>query len=250
MNRQAPPPPLYHQVFGLLYQRIVQGSYPPGSQIETEHELAASFGVSRATVRQAVGELVKRGLVARQQGRGTFVTGALPVTEARVVGELTALIRETAHAAIKRSSLRHGVPVPPDVAELLHTSEGKGTVLERVRTIGDEVFAYTKQYLPSPVGSLITARDAERYGVIIALHRRGVRLGLCHQKMRVEVADVEVARQLGIATGSPILFAERILDDEEGSPLEVVRAWYRGDLYEYQATFRFSVTDGRLEVTA
>jgi len=68
--------PLYGKVLGVLRQRIVDGAYEEGDQLRPEDQLAAEFRVSRATVRQAVGELVREDLVARKQGRGTFV---LPV---------------------------------------------------------------------------------------------------------------------------------------------------------------------------
>jgi DNA-binding GntR family transcriptional regulator len=247
MDRQPLPLPLYHKVFGLLYQRIVHGSYPPGSRLETEGELATAFGVSRATVRQAVAELVKRGMVVRQQGRGTFVTGVSPASEARIVGELGELIRETAFSAIKSSSLRHRAAIPADVARRLNCDEMTGTVVERIRNIGDEVFTLTRQYLPGPIGELLNARDLNRFGVIGALHRKGVKLGEGHITMRAEVADIDVAEGLGIEIGAPILFAERILNDVEGAPVELVRAWYRSDLYEYRAAFRLVATGNRIE---
>jgi GntR family transcriptional regulator len=71
VNAQALP--LYHQVAGVLRQRIEDGIYPVGGKLLSEDELAAEFEVSRATIRQAVGELVMEGLVVRRQGRGTYV---------------------------------------------------------------------------------------------------------------------------------------------------------------------------------
>ena len=247
MDRQPLPLPLYHKVFGLLHQRIVQGAYQPGSQMETEDELAAAFGVSRATVRQAVGELAKRGMVAKQQGRGTFVTGVPPAADNRIVGELGELIREAAFAAIKSSTLQHGTAIPPDVARRLDSPEMTGTILERVRTIGEDVFALTRQYLPSWIGELLSERDLERYGVLGSLHRKGVALGEGHITMRAQLAEIEVGERLGIDTGAPVLFAERVLNDVEGIPVELVRAWYRSDLYEYRSAFRIVATGSRIE---
>ena len=81
--------PLYHQVAGILRQRMEDGIYPVGGKLLSEDELAAEFEVSRATIRQAVGELVMEGLVVRRQGRGTYVQERDPsVLQQRFRGSL------------------------------------------------------------------------------------------------------------------------------------------------------------------
>ena len=64
--------PLYHRVYVVLLQRITGGSFPDGSPMPGEDELAAGFGVSRVTIRKAIERLEREGLVLRQRGRGTF----------------------------------------------------------------------------------------------------------------------------------------------------------------------------------
>src|SRR5487761_526953 len=88
--------PLYHQVAGILRQRIEEGVYPAGVRLNSEDELAVEFDVSRATVRQAMGELATEGLVVRRRGRGTFVEDAgRPVLTQRFRGSLSALLAES-----------------------------------------------------------------------------------------------------------------------------------------------------------
>ncbi len=67
-------PPLADQVLEILIRRIQGGVYPSGSQLSPESDLAVEFGVSRATIRSALGVLASRGLVVRRQGAGTFVS--------------------------------------------------------------------------------------------------------------------------------------------------------------------------------
>lgn len=64
---------LYIQLFDILKGKIQSGEWPVGAQIPTEDELCKAYQVSRSTVRTAVLELVKHGLLVRQQGKGTFV---------------------------------------------------------------------------------------------------------------------------------------------------------------------------------
>src|SRR5262249_54911769 len=67
------PVPLYHQLKSQLLKRIEGGELKAHARLETEDQLAAAYRVSKATVRQALGELVHAGYLRREQGRGTFV---------------------------------------------------------------------------------------------------------------------------------------------------------------------------------
>src|ERR1700712_3280472 len=68
------PQPLYAQIKELLRSRILSGAYVPLSQMPSEHELCMMFHVSRITVRQALGDLQKEGLLFKLHGKGTFVS--------------------------------------------------------------------------------------------------------------------------------------------------------------------------------
>lgn len=72
LNTQSPIP-LYHQLADIILAKIRSGEYPPGSRIPSEHALAGMFGIGRPTVRQATDLLVRRGVLERKRGAGTFV---------------------------------------------------------------------------------------------------------------------------------------------------------------------------------
>lgn len=65
--------PLHYQLFQHLESEILSGAYKVDSKFPTDVELSEKYGVSRPTVRQALGQLVSKGLLARERGRGTFV---------------------------------------------------------------------------------------------------------------------------------------------------------------------------------
>lgn len=73
INKDAPFP-LYLQVKDLLEEKVISGDWPKGYRIPTEKELAELFDVSTITVKRAVLDLVREGLLYRQRGKGTFVT--------------------------------------------------------------------------------------------------------------------------------------------------------------------------------
>jgi GntR family transcriptional regulator len=72
------PEPLYRVVFNRIIERIVDGSYPPGSMLPSEFDIGAELGVSQGTARKALIDLEKKGIIDRRQGRGTFVTLRTP----------------------------------------------------------------------------------------------------------------------------------------------------------------------------
>jgi GntR family transcriptional regulator len=66
--------------------------------------------------------------------------------------------------------------------------------------------------------------------------------------MSAELADTEVARQLDIDIGAPVLFAERLVTSTQG-PVEVVHTWYRGDLYKWEAEMLYTWTLDGLSIS-
>ncbi len=72
-HNAAPSPPLYSQVARALKEEILNGAFPVGTQLPTEHELRRRFSVSRFTIREALRQLREDGLVTSRQGAGTVV---------------------------------------------------------------------------------------------------------------------------------------------------------------------------------
>jgi len=72
LNTQSPIP-LYRQLADILMEAIHGGDYPPGSRIPSEPQLAREYGIGRPTVRQAIDVLVRKGMLERRRGSGTYV---------------------------------------------------------------------------------------------------------------------------------------------------------------------------------
>jgi len=87
--------PLYLQVKDILLKRVVDGLYRPGNSIPSESQLAADFGTSISTIRQAVSILVSEGYLVKKQGKGTFVAAKpVPVDEVVRATKLRNLVSE------------------------------------------------------------------------------------------------------------------------------------------------------------
>lgn len=234
------PIPLYHQIATVLRQRVVDGTYQPGERLVREDDLAAEFEVSRATVRQAVGELVRVNLLTRQQGRGTFVAENAREQLGRIVrGDLDALVAagEVRRTRLRDIELRHGQPLTAAAARVLELDGDRGTIVQRTRLLDDVAFAYTVDTLPDAHGKLLRKARLRSEGVLQQLEAHGVQLGGAKQTVRAELADLRVSEALEVPLGSAVLFVERLLWDERERPVELFQSWYRGDRYEYTVTY-------------
>ena len=225
---------MYQQVAGVLRQRIAEGAYPEGSRLAPEDDLVKEFGVSRATIRQAVGQLVSAGIVVRRQGSGTFVQNHASVKlQQRFRGSLADLISESHHASGKGIVIERGVKLPEKVSAELGISDGLGTIVRRTRLMNGVPFSYTVTYLPDSLGQLITNKALTGKALMEVLIDNGVDIASATQTIRAELADADMSVRVNVDLGAPLLFVERVVQDAKGQPVDYVRSWYRGDRYEY-----------------
>lgn len=240
------PVPLYQRIFGVLHQRIESGLYRAGEQLGTETELADEFKVSKGTIRQALAVLAERGLIVRKQGSGTFV--AEVDKPKRFVGSFADLVVGAKRLRQRDFRLDNAVPFPPSVRAEYEMDEPTGTAIIRRRERDGEVFAYSIQYMAPWVAAFVTKRELTEIGFIPLLHNHGVVVQGGDQSVIAELADVDVAANLEIELGAPVLAARRVLRSERG-PVEIVHAWYRGDLYEWQSAVVLSRSKDHLIVS-
>jgi GntR family transcriptional regulator len=230
--------PLYHQVAGILRQRIEEGVYPAGTRLNSEDELAEEFDVSRATVRQAMGELAAEGLVIRRRGRGTYVDAAgKPLLKQRFRGSLSDLIAESGSTTTRDVTVTHDAPFPAYIGEALRLADCRGTIARRTRMMEGEPFCYTVTYLPPEIGErAVSEAGLQHTALLKLLIEHGVALHSATQSIRAQLADPGLCSRIDVELGAPLLFVERTLFDTSGQPVDFVRSWYRGDRYEYAVT--------------
>lgn len=144
---------LVARISGELRREMATGTYPPGSRLPPEAQLAERFGVSRPTIRAALHELDAIGLVQTQHGVGTFVTEQ-PAVQSGLerLDSITDSIRATGKEPGMVYSSRLIRPVLPDEAANMGLP-GQALVLELRRTIlaNGEVVAYSYDLLPTEV---------------------------------------------------------------------------------------------------
>ena len=232
--------PLYRQIQTDLRERVSGGELEPGAQVETEQELMARYGVSRATVRQALSGLVAEGLLEIRRGRGTFVHGA--ALEHRLGGFYT-FSRE-----IERHGMRPGTRVRAielraasvSVAEGLGLAPGTAVVaLSRVRLADEQPIVSETSYLPAARFTGLEAVDFSEVGLYETLTSaygvRPVRARETFVPVLLGPADADV---LGGEAGDPVLSVERTTYDVDGVIIEFCQSILRADRYRYSVELR------------
>ena len=122
-----PTEPLYSLIASQAEALVTSGRWQEGDRLPPERELCKDFGVSRATLRQALGELEERGLITRHQGRGTFITK--PRVQLPIVGVFS--IRDAMEA--------HGLTMTTKVLRVETVEASRQLAADLACLPGDEV---------------------------------------------------------------------------------------------------------------
>jgi GntR family transcriptional regulator len=248
-----PGAPLHRQLEAELRRLIRSGEVGPGTMLPGEHELAAQLGLSRHTIRHALGVLAAEGLLRRQRGRGggTRVLGptdSRPVIE-RSLGSFYAFAWEVqALGADQRSFVleRLLVPASAELAERLALAPGSRLErIVRLRTANGEPLVLETAYLPARLAEGLDQATLERGSIYDALERlHGVRVVRARETIRPVTLARPVARLLGVRVGSPAFAVERHTFTE-GGPIEWQDSLVRGDRYLYSVELPGRTIAGR-----
>lgn len=232
--------PLYRRIQSDLRERVTGGDLPPGAQVETEQELMAQYGVSRATVRQALSGLVAEGLLEIRRGRGTYVHGA--ALEHKLGGFYT-FSRE-----VERHGMRPGTRVRAigieragvTVADALGLAPRTAVVaLSRIRLADDEPIVTETSYLPAARFRGLEDVDLSNASLYDTLTTTfGVRPVRARETFVPVLLGEDDAAILGGEPGDPVLRVERTTYDTDGEIIEYCRSILRADRYRYSVELR------------
>ncbi|MBQ5940637.1 GntR family transcriptional regulator [Massilia sp. AB1] len=229
------PVPLYSQVRERLRERILDGTYGQDTRLPAESEIGAIFGVSRITVRQALGDLQNEGLIVKVPGKGSFVARSRPSQDlSRLEGFGEAMSRQ-GHRIVNRVVSHLDLPAPPAVAARLDLAPGAlVTEIRRVRFLDHAPVSFEVSYLPLEVGRRLRRENlAERDIFLILESDYGI--GLAHADIQIGAinADAALAAALSMAPGAALLRIERLTWSLDGAPLDFEYLYVRGEAFQY-----------------
>ena len=225
------PLPLYEQIRLRLSEEFatrIEGEGP----LYSDAILMKRFGVSRMTVRNAVDILVRKGVMRRVPGRGTFLVAPPPLE----VG-LDGLERFFAewhapqiHTRAKILIFRR-IPASAAVAANLDVAPGSRVLMVRRLRSGDSGPVVTDdRFVAGWCMEGITREEAARQSLFVSIEAHsGVRTESVAQQIRASGADERVARLLHIPLAAPVLERHVRFASEDGRPTLCGYSAYRAD---------------------
>lgn len=230
--------PLYYQLKEILKEKIKDGSWEEGLKVPSERELMETYNVSRATVRQALNELMAEGLIYRKQGIGTFVSESK--IEQNLIGELS----------FNEQALRQGLSpgskvvyantvrmIPNRIKRIfqLKNSEKIHKII-RVRLVNENPLILETLYIPYRYAPEILKQDLENMAVFKYLEKE-CELEFTHSILDIEpIATTEFeANYLEIEAGAPALSLERVIYSDKNA-VAIQKRIMRGDRGKFSFT--------------
>lgn len=246
MSRQL----LYEHVVQHLERKIASEQLKPGDRLPSEANLAETLHVSRATLREALNALAQNGIIEKRHGIGTFVahraekvTGGLETLES-----YTETIRRSGHKAeevlLEIRPALHGEMGDPEPFGSANPGDVPAICIESLRKVDGEAIIFCADYLnPELLSAGAFERvEAERptYESLLDYLREGLGVQPDHASLTVTAvaADPEVAAQLLVPPGAPLLCLSGTALDASGNALYFSRNYFLTDKYQFRIVRR------------
>jgi GntR family transcriptional regulator len=218
--------PLYDQAIEALRKFIDLGAYKQGDKLPGESELARQLGISRPTLREALGNLEAFGLIERRHGVGTFVAAPAQGPIRGGLEQLVSLRSLAASAGIRTDCVDWEVDMVAasnDVAARLNLQPEVRIVHVQMTAISSEegyYIAYMESFIPEPYVNM-TDLIAYRKGSMLnyLLEKGDLQLSYTHTDLSCAAADQRLAQLLKVPEGKPLQLLAETYYSRDGRPI-------------------------------
>ena len=228
--------PRHRSIASTIRHGVLTGQYPAGSLLPSEADLAATFGVTRMTVRQALAGLAAEGMIERRHGHGTVV---VPIKHQRhpqmtlgLTDELVARGLVPGSRVLQLEEIRPS----PAVRELLWIgARGRVIRIRRLRYADGTLIGLQETIIPSRLApDLLTLDLTDQSLAGILRERHGLSASWTDLTIEAVEADRGTAKALDILPGAALLRATSVTYLVDGRPLERTIGWFPGTRYSYK----------------
>ena len=207
--------------------RVDSGSLETGSLLPTELELADAYDASRVTIRKALQSLRDAGIVEPRRGYGWSVIRR-PIRRTLAIGGYEEPLTR-AGIDVERRVLDFAlVDADEQVRATLHSD--RVLYIKRITVADGTPVADISIWIPEEAAQHITPaalRDGSVYDVLPGAVGRTV------QSIAARLPTEDEARTLGIPPGTPVLFSQRVSEDEAGRPVLLAHLVYPANVMEF-----------------
>lgn len=234
------PDPLYNQLKDWLVHEITAGNFLPNQRLLSERELAVRFNVSRMTVRQALLNLAREGVVYTRTGKGTYVSE--PKINQRLQA-LSGFTQDVSSRGGKPSSrvleFKVGQPAAEIAAALRLEADAQIIVLTRLRLADGIPLAIETSHLPFDRFPNLLKHDFSHDSLYSVLENEySCVLTQAEQTIEAALASKRDIELLVLPSPAAIFKMERLTKTSDGVPVEYVISAYRGDRYKFHSNLQ------------
>ena len=228
--------PLYDQLVDILTEKI-EHEYRPGDMLPSERELSKYYGRSRTTVRLALQELERLGLVVRQHGRGTFVADrSVQTTNLSQTYSFTEQMRELGRKPATTILEFSEIESDKNLASSLGVRIGdKLFKIKRLRSADGVPMMVERTYLPVRKFMSLKRPMLEHeslYHVIEQYFHEKIRVA--EEEFFASIARPADAHLLDISEGAPVLDLVRTTYNMGNEIIEYTLSVARADQFKYK----------------
>ena len=234
--------PRYAQLAKTLLNEIQSGLYSVGDLLPTEFELCAQFGVSRFTVREAVKQLVQKGLIVRQSGVGSRVISQVSASQyTQTMSGITDLRQYASETTLQVSACKV-VEVTQDLTELLGATSGETWLhIEGLRSIENQTLpiCWTEVYVAPRFRSLTGVTGGLTRPIYQMIEEQfDCKIKTVHQEIQAMILTAPIAKKLGAPSRSAGLWLCRRYMDTRDELVEMAISIHPSDRFSYLESFR------------
>lgn len=230
---------LYHQLVDIIINQIETGDLSENDQLLSEREYCDRYDISRATVRQAIQELVKKGYVYKEHGRGTFVSPKALKQDLLNFYSFTDEMKKLGKKPTSEVLEFQKVACSLKVSRRLQCNEGEEVYeIVRLRLADNEPMMYETTYLPASRFPDLNKKDiVENSMYDIFRENYDVKFSRAEEKLRPVLTGKKESELLDVAEYIPSMLIERIAFENE-TPIEYTKGVARGDRFVYRVVLK------------
>jgi len=235
LNPQSPIP-LYHQLAEIILSKIRSGEYPSGSRIPSENSLAANYGIGRPTARQATDLLVRKRILLRKRGSGTFVRTQQKEVDLFSLAGTISSFHEKGISVTTRILKKIRLMVIGDIPENPFANQ-KAFFLSRLSKVEEMPVLIEDIYLHSVLFSGINRIDlsGQSLSQIVDEHFYMRPVG-GKQNFRIGFLSGKKGRDLAVSPETPILTVKRFLHFSQAKNAIYSELYCRTDQFIFSQT--------------
>jgi len=226
-------PSLHSQLKEALIAMISNEALKPGDQLPTQKELGAQYEMSHMTVRRALDELIKEGVISSVRGKGLYVTSQTLPTDIGSLVSFDEQILRLGMTPSKRVLCGEIIPASTVLAQMLKVDVGIPLVsLERLLLANNTPVALIVAYLPDYLCPGLLGYDLEKGSMFGTLRQIfGLQLSGAVSIVQTVLANKQQANLLQIQRPAALLSREQQTYLSDGKIIEFSRSFMRGDNY-------------------